>query len=192
MAYVAPQPALDARLIGAIEDVEIGTEPVGISAANDTLLIDGNAKVASVDGSEININPVKSGFTKTASIVGKQKVQLSFDLFLEGSGGSGGVQPKWVRCVEACGHSIASGDDGNSSSWILSPTSTPRSMAFHWHESLVRRKILGAFGTAVFNFPAGDAPRINFTFVGLYEAETDNVTLPTDAYPVSYARQVEL
>lgn len=193
MAYVAPTISRNVLLLAKQEDPSTpGTEAAGITGAN-ALPIDGNMVPYQQDIKMIAVNPVRPSFTKRKQIVGRSLVNLTFDAFLQGSGGSGGVKPWFVFLLEACGLSITNtATAGGSTSWVLKPTNTPTSVSFHYYAGSVRQKVLGAYGNCKFAFPAGDAPKMSFTFTGIWQAHEDNQAQPTPTYPGQYVRQVEL
>lgn len=192
MAYVQPTISRNVLLLGKQElPASPGTEAIGITGSN-ALPIDGNMVPYQQDIKMITVNPVRPTHTKRKKIVGRSLVNLSFDAFLQGSGGSGGVKPWFVFLLEACGLSITNtATAGGSTSWVLKPTNTPTSVSFHYYAGNVLQKVLGAYGNCKFNFPAGDAPKMNFTFTGIW-VDHAGATPPSPTYPTQYVRQVEL
>lgn len=200
MPYVAPNLSFNTGLVFSQETA------IGTAVAYGTLntaswagaekryagpaLLDGAFTPAQQDVKLITTNPVRQSMTKRKDIVGRSIVTITFDAFLQGSGGTGGQMPWFVPLIESCGHSIASNSSGGSSSWVLTPTNTPPSLTFYHHSGGVRQLITGAFGTCSFKFPAGDAPRVSFTFKGVWNAPTD-VAFPTLTNPGFYASQVQ-
>lgn len=93
--------------------------------------------------------------------------------------------------LESCGLNATEGSSGSSKSWVLVPTNTPKSVTFHHHAALVKQVIRGAFGNCKFNFPAGDAVKMNFTFGGIWNTPEDNVSQPTPTYPTFAPKMAE-
>lgn len=198
MPYVAPNLSFNTALLFS-QETAIGTAvaATGLNTATWTAgryagpaLLDNAFTPAQQDVKLITTNPVRQSMTKRKDIVGRSIVTITFDAFLQGNGGSGGQMPWWVPLVESCGHSLASGTSGGSSSWVLTPTNTPPSLTFYHHSGGIRQLIHGAFGTVQFKFPAGDAPRMSFTFKGIWNQPTD-VAFPTLTNPGFYAAQVQ-
>lgn len=198
MSYIAPNLSFNTALLFA-QETAIGTavSATGLETASWTggrykgpALLDNAMTPAQQDVKRITTNPIRQTMTKRKDIIGRSIVTITFDAFLQGSGGSGGQMPWFVPLLESCGHSIASGASGGSSSWVLTPTNTPPSVTFYHHSAGVRQLIHGAFGTASIKFPAGDAPKISFTFKGIWNQPTDTA-FPTTTDPGFYAYQVE-
>lgn len=187
MPYIAPSLSNEVLLLGK-QETEVGTDAT--PGASDALLIDGAMTPNQQDVKMIDTNPVRTSFSKRSSIVGRSISNLSFDAFLQGSGG-GGVKPWFVFLLEACGLGALSGSTGDSRSWVLTPTNNPKSVTFYHHAAQVRQKIFGAFGNCKFNFPAGDAVKMNFTFGGAWQTPESGVAQPTPTYPTFLPKMAE-
>lgn len=188
MAYIAPSLSNSVLLLGK-QETTIGTD--ALPTGSEALLIDNAMTPNQQDVKMIDTNPVRSSFSKRSSIVGRSIANLSFDAFLQGSGASGGAKPWFVFLLEACGLSASTGSTGSSKSWVLQPTNTPASVTFYHHAASVRQKILGSFGNCKFNFPAGDAVKMNFTFGGIWQTPENSISQPTPTYPTFSPKMAE-
>lgn len=156
------------------------------------VILDGNMTPVQDDVKMIATNPVRASFTKRLDVVGRALRKITFDAFLHGDGATGGHMPWMIPLLETCGLSMQScASAAGSASWAMTPTIFPLSGSFYYHSAKVREKILGCYGTAKLNFPAGDAVKANFEFTGLYTAPEDNVSFPTLTYPSFVPKQAE-
>jgi hypothetical protein len=199
VAYIAPSLSFNECLLFAQESA-IGTDASPPSIATWTVSpvnrysgpawLAGNYTPNQPDVKMIPVNPVRTSMTGLKDIVGRSIVKLTFDAYLQGNGGSGGQMPWWVPLVESCGHTIAAGNSGGSSSWILTPTNTPPSLTFYHYAANQLQKILGAFGTVKIALIAGDGAKMSFSFMGIWQ-DWITQTIPTLTMPGFYARQCE-
>lgn len=198
MPYIAPVLSLNQALLFK-QEAAFGTGVTAPAVAayvsgryEGPALLDNSLVPVTRDVKKITTSPLRVSMTKRKDIIGRSLLKVTFDAFLQGQGGSGGLMPWWVPLLESCGHSLASGSSGGSSSWVLTPTNTPPSLTFFHHSASVRQKITGSVGSATLKIPAGDAPRFSFSFMGLWNDEENNISMPTLTEPAFLARQVEL
>lgn len=199
MAYIAPSLSLNEVLLFG-QETTIGTDAsppsvatwagTGAGRYSGPAWLAGNETPNQPDVKMISVNPIRVSMTKLKDIVGRSLCKLSFDAYIQGSGGSGGKMPWWLPLFESCGHSLAFGNSGGSSSWVLTPTNTPPSLTFWHYAANQRQKILGAFGSVKVSIVAGDGAKASFTFMGLWNDPTTS-TIPTPTMPGFYARQCE-
>lgn len=186
MAFVDPSLNLQTLLL-AKRETEQGVENVP-DTTNDVINFHTESNPVGLDARRITVQDITGSFTKSKDVIGRKLNPVTFQVHMGGVGDAGSdIEPRWVRLLEACGHSTASGNSGGSSSWVLTPDSTAvQSLTFFEYTAKTRKDVVGALGTASLVFPAGDAPNGTFNFMGEYQTPTSE-----SAFPTSITRQTK-
>lgn len=116
-------------------------------------------------------NPGNSDLTPFPEVRGKTYVEVKFSTELKGSG-TAGTAPRLSPLFKACGLSET----------IVSSTSVtyaPRSSSFesctlYVYKDGLKHIITGCIGDYDVDFTAGETPKINWTFKGIYTIPTDS------------------
>jgi hypothetical protein len=111
---------------------------------------------------------IRSFLGGAEELVGDRNIPYQFTVEAAGSG-TAGTSPAYADPLKSCG--LAETVTANTR-----VDYTPVSTAFgsgtaYLHDSGVKHLATGSRGTAVFNFPLGGRPTIDFSFIGLHNAE---------------------
>lgn len=189
MPFEQPNLTLE-TILSCARESEQGVEsaPVIATAPTDALNIHSETNPVQIDARRITVQDITGSFTKDSDLIGRKLWPVTFQQHLYGVGDAGSqIEPNWIRLVEACGHSVASGSSGGSSSYVLTPASTNiTSLTFHQNTADTLTKVLGALGTGTLDFPAGDAPNWAFNFMGEF------VTPTSVTYPATIVKQTKV
>lgn len=190
MPFVDPSLNLQVGLCAAKESEQgVSADP---SMATDTINFHTESNPVGLDARRITVQNITGSFTKQKDIIGRKLYPVSFQHHLSAVADGVGTEPRWIRLVEACGNSLASGSDANSSSWVLTPASTGiPSLTFFEYSAKTRKDITGALGTFTVDLPAGDAPNMTFNFMGEYSTPTSEASFPTITRQTHVVKQVE-
>lgn len=124
-------------------------------------------------------NPVRATLSRLASVSGKRKATLEFDVELKGSGAAG-TAPEYGDLLKASGFSetiVAS------TSVTYKPASSSiSSITISLYEDGLLKKIWGARGTVDLLLEAGKPGRIHFSFIGADFSITDVALLSGASY----------
>jgi hypothetical protein len=123
---------------------------------------------------------------QSAQIVGQTSVGVTFSVELAASG-TAGTAPRWGPLIKACGFSetiVAS------TSVTYAPVSSSfSSVALDFRNDGQRHLILGTRGNVAIEMSAGELPKLNFNFTGIYAAPTatanPSATFTNQADPVA-------
>jgi hypothetical protein len=166
------------RVILAKTEVTYGTDPTPTGAANAILIR--NLDVTPLDAEIVSRDLVRPYFGNMDQIIAATKVQVSFEVELQGSG-TAGTAPAYAPLLLACGMSetIAAG-----TSATYRPVSSSFSSVTIYFQpqdntaaSSPLHKITGARGNVEFMLNAKSLPIMKFTFTGLFTAVTDATNL---------------
>lgn len=174
MPYVQPNLVLNTA-IAALIQTDALTDPVPDPATN-AFLMHTEVNPVALDAKRISVQHISGSFTKQGDIIGRKLYKINPQFHLQGSGA--GTKPFYIDALEACGHVVTSGGAAGSSSWLLKPTTFPRTLAMYHYAADIRRRILGALGTATFTLTAGDVANVQLQMLGRYEKPA-NLTFPT-------------
>jgi hypothetical protein len=136
----------------------------------------------------INITPLQSDVVarqiirpflgNPEQLLANQRVELTFDVELTGSGAAGTV-PAYGILLEACGFDVATVADTSVTYTPLS-ASFPSATIYYFNDG-IRHKLTGARGSFSLTAEVGQIPTLSFTFMGIYNAPGD-VTPPSTTY----------
>lgn len=190
MPFVDPSLNLQTGLCAAQESEQgVSIDP---SMATDTINFHTESNPVGLDAKRITVQNITGSFTKNKDIIGRKLYPVTFQHHLSAVADGVGTVPRWVRLVESCGNSAASGDSGGSSSWVLTPISTGiPSLTFFEYTAKTRKDIVGALGTFTVDLPAGDAPNMSFNFQGEYASPTTESAFPSITRQTHVVKQVE-
>lgn len=128
-----------------------------------------NVSIRPMEGQDVSRELVTPWFGAQPTIAAELHASLSFEVELSPSG-TPGTAPAWGKLLRGCG--VAQDVDGGTVAYT--PVSTAfESLTFHFFQDDTRYRMLGSRGTASFVIRAGGIPKIQFTFLGLYEPVTD-------------------
>jgi hypothetical protein len=121
-------------------------------------------------------------FSPLPGVLGARGAQISFFTELTGRGSSGAAVPKWASTfLPACG--LVDDTTGQFQLKSRPPgVDGVKTLTIGVYEDGLYKQIHGAMGNAVFNFVSGKIVRVNFTFMGVWDAPTD-VALIAPTYP---------
>jgi hypothetical protein len=156
------------RLLLAEIEATYGTAPA--MTGTDAILV-----------SEIEVTPIEldlqdreliTGYLgNTEKVIGAQMSKVTFSVEWAASG-TAGTAPKWGRFLRACG--FAETIVASTSVTYLPVSTAMESVAMRFYSGVgagaTEHLIRGARGTAELDFSAGEIPRVEFEFTGLYTA----------------------
>ncbi len=127
---------------------------------------------------EVSRELVRSFLGNQEVLLANQRVNVSFDVEMSGSG-TAGTEPRWAPALKACGMAVTT---VSSTSNTYAPVSSSfSSCTIFYNTDGVRHKVTGARGTFSINCEVGQIPTISFNMTGIFNAPTDT-TLPTCTY----------
>ena len=173
------------RLLLAKSESSYGTTPSPAPAGTDAVLVSG----LEVEPLRLELKDrelVQGHLGNSAQVVGQSSVGVSFSVELAGSG-TAGTAPRWGPLMKACGFSETV---VTSTSVTYAPISSSfSSVALDFRNDGMKHLILGVRGSVAIEMGAGDLPKLNFTFVGIYGAPTatsnPTATFTNQAAPVA-------
>jgi hypothetical protein len=162
-------------LIIAAKESTYGTDatPVGADAIKVA-----NINITPLQSDVVSRQIVRPFLGNPEQLLANQRVELTFDVELTGSGVAG-TAPAYGILLQACGFAEAV-------SAATSVTYTPVSAAFssatiYYFNDGIRHKLTGARGSFSLAAEVGQIPTLSFTFMGIYNAPGD-VTPPSTTY----------
>jgi len=180
------------RVILIESETEYGTEPNPAPAPADVVLVR-DLSITPQSSDVVSRDLVKPYLGASQQILANTRVECTFSVELAGSGAAG-TAPRYGKALQACGlfQNITDEDYTDAPSGNDTVTYTPVSTGFgsvtiHYNVDGVRHKVHGCRGTFTINGAVGEIPSIDFTFLGIYVAPTDE-PLPTIA-STDYAHQ---
>jgi hypothetical protein len=178
------------RVILAKTETTYGIDPTPTGAANAILIR--NLDVTPLDAEIVSRDLVRPYFGNYDQIVAAQKVQVSFEVELQGSGAAG-TAPAYAPLLLAC---------GMSETIVASTTATYRPVSASFSSVTIYfqpqdntasssplHKVTGARGNVEFMLNAKSLPVMKFTFTGIYNAVADasNLTATYTAFKTPIA-----
>jgi len=191
MAYEAPVMTLQ-TFVSAKRQTDPITEatPVHATAPSDVLNIHTEENPFQLEPNRIEDNTLTGSFTSESDIIGGKIVPVRFQHHLHGVGDAGSnIEPNWIRVIECCGHSTASGSSGGSSSFVMSPKSQPsdvNALTMRQYTAKTLAKAMGIYGTAQLEYTAKALANMTFDGRGKYVAGATE-----DPYPATIVRQTK-
>ena len=173
------------RLLLAKAESTYGTVPSPAPAGTDAVLVS-NLEVEPLRLELRDRELIQGYLGNSAQVVGQTSVGVSFSVELAGSG-TAGTAPRWGALMKACGFSETV---VSSTSVTYAPVSSSfSSAALDFRNDGIKHLILGVRGNVAIEMSAGEIPRLNFTFVGIYAAPTATAnpatTFTAQASPVA-------
>lgn len=173
------------RLLLAKSESSYGVVPNPAPAGTDAVLIS-NLEVEPLRLELKDRELVQGYLGNSAQVVGQTSVGVSFSVELAGSG-TAGTAPRWGALMKACGFNevvVAS------TSVTYTPVSSSfSSVALDFRNDGMKHLILGVRGNVAIEMSAGEIPKLNFTFVGIYGPPTatanPSATFTNQAPPVA-------
>ena len=151
-----------------------GTDPTPSAASNAIMAYDPQVTIVS-DMKERY--PGNSDLSRFPELRGKSHMELTFSTELKGSG-SAGTAPKTSPLYKACGlgETVVS-----STSVTYKPVSSSfESCTIYVYIDGLQYQLHGCVGNVEIDLTAGETPKLNWTFQGLYELPTDqSLVTPT-------------
>jgi len=156
------------RLLLAKSESSYGVVPSPAPAGTDAVLIS-NLEVSPLQLELKDRDLVQGYLGNTAQVVGQTSVGVNFSVELAGSG-TAGTAPRWGSLMKACGFSETV---VTSTSVTYAPVSSSfSSVALDFRNDGIKHLILGVRGNVAIEMSAGEIPKLNFTFMGIYGAPT--------------------
>lgn len=131
------------------------------------------------DIDQFDRNPVANDLSKYAAIPGARKGKLSFKAELKGSG-TAGTAPAIGKPLKACGFGetvVAVTSVTYAPISVAIPTLTLNLYSLPESGNTIRAQLLGARGTVKFSAKVGEPILLEFEFMGVYVAITDQAAL---------------
>ena len=162
-------------LIIAAKESTYGTDAT--PAGTDAIKV-ANINITPLQSDVVSRQIVRPFLGNPEQLLANQRVELTFDVELTGSGVAG-TAPAYGILLQACGFAEAV-------SAATSVTYTPVSAAFssatiYYFNDAIRHKLTGARGSFSLAAEVGQIPTLSFTFMGIYNAPGD-VTPPSTTY----------
>lgn len=156
------------RLLLAKSESSYGVVPSPAPAGTDAVLIS-NLEVSPLQLELKDRELVQGYLGNSAQVVGQTSVGVNFSVELAGSG-TAGTAPRWGALMKACGFSETV---VTSTSVTYAPVSSSfSSVALDFRNDGIKHLILGVRGNVAIEMSAGEIPKLNFTFMGIYGAPT--------------------
>ena len=173
------------RVILAKTETTYGVDPTPTGAANAILVR--NLDVTPLDAEIVSRDLVRPYFGNYDQIIAAQKVQVSFEVELQGSGAAG-TAPAYGPLLRACG--LAETITASTKAEYKPVSSSFESATIHVQVqdniagSSPLHKLTGCRGNVEFTLNAKSLPVAKFTFTGVYNAVVDaaNVTATYTAF----------
>lgn len=153
-------------------------------AATDAILISG-LEVEPLQ-LELKDRELIKGYLGNSAMVASQKsVGVKFSVEVAGSG-TAGTAPKWGTLMKACG--MAEAVVASTSVTYAPVSSSFSSVTMDFRNDGIKHLITGVRGSVSYGLAAGEIPKLNFEFIGIYNAPTDTAnptaTFSNQAAPV--------
>lgn len=165
------------KTIFALEESTYGTD-AGVAGANQVETV--NLSINPYAGPTVEKMIDRATLGAYEQINTAPQVEVSFDCYLTGSGGSGtDTPPNFSNLLEAAGF-----DETVSASTQVeyAPASgTVKSCSIFFEHDGNQHKVLGARGNVSLTMNAGELPRLSFSFIGRYATPT-TATTSTPSY----------
>jgi hypothetical protein len=164
------------RLLLAEIEATYGTDPTPTGAANAILVR--NLEITPIQSDVVERELIRGFMGGFEVILANQRVELTFDVELAGSG-TAGTAPAWGPIMQAagCSETIAA-----STSVTYAPVSSSfSSITFYYYTDGVLHKVTGARGSFSINAEVSGIPTISFSFQGIYNPPSDSSN-PTPTY----------
>ena len=162
-------------LIIAAKESTYGTDatPVGADAIKVA-----NINITPLQSDVVSRQIVRPFLGNPEQLLANQRVELTFDVELTGSG-TAGTYPAYGILIEACGFNVATVAATSVTYTPLSAT-FPSATLYYFNDG-IRHKLTGARGSFSLAAEVGQIPTLSFTFMGIYNAPGD-VTPPSTTY----------
>jgi hypothetical protein len=162
-------------LIIAAKESTYGTDatPVGADAIKVA-----NINITPLQSDVVSRQIVRPFLGNPEQLLANQRVELTFDVELTGSGAAG-TYPAYGILIEACGFNVATVAATSVTYTPLSAT-FPSATLYYFNDG-IRHKLTGARGSFSLAAEVGQIPTLSFTFMGIYNAPGD-VTPPSTTY----------
>lgn len=141
-----------------------GTDAVPTGAAN--ALQVSNMSITPLDAKNVDLNLLLPWFGSSPQLVGTASVKVSFSVPLAGSG-TPATAPAWGSLLLACANAETTGLTTPNRVEYLTATDTLKTATIYYYDDGVLHKLLGTFGTCKLSAKSGEAPMLQFDFVGL-------------------------
>ena len=162
-------------LIIAAKESTYGTDAT--PAGTDAIKV-ANINITPLQSDVVSRQIVRPFLGNPEQLLANQRVELTFDVELTGSGAAG-TYPAYGILIEACGFNVATVAATSVTYTPLSAT-FPSATLYYFNDG-IRHKLTGARGSFTINGEVGQIPTISFTFMGIYNAPGD-VTPPSATY----------
>lgn len=132
-------------------------------------------KVMPFEGKDVELAYETGWLGANPTVPADRHRKITFKVPLTGSGAAG-TPPPWGVFLRGCG--VAETIVANTSVTYNPVSGGHEALTFYHHRDGSLYPLLGSRGTAKLAFPAGDVPRWEFEFTGLY-VEPSDVAMPT-------------
>lgn len=128
---------------------------------------------------------IKGYLGNSAQVASRKSVGVKFSVEVAGSG-TAGTAPQWGPLMKACG--MAETIVASTSVTYAPVSSSFSSVTLDFRNDGIKHLITGVRGTVSYELAAGEIPKLNFDFLGIYNAPTDTAnptaTFSNQAAPV--------
>lgn len=168
------------KLLLAKSETTYGTDPTPSASTN--AILTSNLTITPLQADSVDRNYDRATLGNAPSVLVGQRVVITFDVELAGSG-TPGTEPGWSPLIKACGFGALA---TTSTSVVYKPAESPNvvsvgapsSVTLYYHMDGIAHKIVGCRGTVSFTLNAGEVPKMTYTMTGQYAAPV-STTLPT-------------
>ena len=162
-------------LIIAAKETTYGTDAT--PAGTDAIKV-ANINITPLQSDVVSREIIRPFLGNPEQLLANQRVELSFDVELTGSGAAG-TAPAFGILLQACGF-LETVSAGVSVTYVPLSASFASATIYYFNDG-IRHKLTGARGSFSLNAEVGQIPTLSFTFMGIYNAPGD-VTPPSTTY----------
>ena len=159
--------------------------PVGA----DAILVEDDLKITPLESDSLERKIVQPYFGAKKKLVVKKRVKIEFSVELSGSGTAGSA-PKYGRLLKAAGMAETVVADTSVAYHPLTDNSSISSVTLAFHADGQKHLATGCRGTFKMTAKVNDIPKLQFEFMGVYNAPVDfSIPTPTfdhQAQPVEF------
>ena len=141
-----------------------GVDAVPTGAANALQVMDFD--ITPLDANNIDLNLLLPWFGNSPSLVGTASVKCSFSVPLAGSA-TAATAPAWGPLLIGCANAETTGLTTPNRVEYLPATDLIKTSTIYYYDDGVLHKLLGCFGNMKLSAKSGEAPKLQFDFVGI-------------------------
>ena len=175
------------RLLVAALESTYGTSAAPVGA--DAILVEDDLKITPLESDSLERKIVQPYFGAKKKLIVKKRVKIEFSVELAGSGDAG-TAPKYGRLLKACGMAETVVAATSVAYNPLTDNSSIASVSLAFHADGQKHLATGCRGNVKFTGKVNDIPKLQFEFMGIYNAPVD-LSIPTPTFDTQ-AQPLEL